>query len=223
MSQIKTKDRVRDLGEVYTNEREVRAMMDLVKETGYDIDARFLEPACGNGNFLEEILNRKLETVSKMTCNIVKFEYSIIKSVSSIYGIDICMDNVNESRDRLFGIVKSFYSLNRNTTISSDGFYDSLRYVLEKNIILGDFINGQDNLIFSEFKSRSIDKVNCLTESLFNIDEIKQDIPKALYVYPSRKYNELTLNAGRGLERAVLGWVEIENSSRNVEVDTDGK
>ena len=66
-AQIKSKTRVRDKGEVFTNPREVNAMLDLVKQETERIDSRFLEPACGNGNFLIEILIRKLE--------VVKFRY----------------------------------------------------------------------------------------------------------------------------------------------------
>jgi len=62
-TQVKSKKRVADHGEVFTNEREVNAMLDLVKQETERIDSRFLEPACGNGNFLVEILRRKLEVV----------------------------------------------------------------------------------------------------------------------------------------------------------------
>ena len=65
-NQTKSKKRVRDHGEVFTAEREVKAMCDLVKDETERIDSRFLEPACGNGNFLAEILTRKLATVKKL-------------------------------------------------------------------------------------------------------------------------------------------------------------
>lgn len=61
--QVKSKERVADRGEVFTAEREVKAMCDLVKDETERIDSRFLEPACGDGNFLAEILRRKLEVV----------------------------------------------------------------------------------------------------------------------------------------------------------------
>ena len=64
-TQTKSKKRVRDHGEVFTAEREVKAMCDLVKDECDRIDSRFLEPACGDGNFLAEILTRKLVTVRK--------------------------------------------------------------------------------------------------------------------------------------------------------------
>ena len=65
-SQIKSKQRVQERGEVFTNEREVKAMCDLVKDETERIESRFLEPACGDGNFLAEIVTRKLAVVSKI-------------------------------------------------------------------------------------------------------------------------------------------------------------
>ena len=63
--QVKSKQRVADHGEVFTAEREVNAMLDLVKQETERIDSRFLEPACGDGNFLSEILRRKLAVVKR--------------------------------------------------------------------------------------------------------------------------------------------------------------
>ena len=207
-SQIKTKERVRDLGEVYTNEREVKAMMDLLGDTGYQISARFLEPSCGNGNFLQEILDRKLSKVktASSSSTLKGFEYNIIKAVSSIYGVDICIDNVLESRERLFNIIKSFYSYNKNTNIASDGFYESVKYVLSKNIILGDFINGEDKLLFSEFtNNRNFGKYS-LVEKVFNIEQIKSDSPEPLKIYEPREYTELYYNTSK----EVWLWLSIK-------------
>ena len=92
--QIKSKKRVKEFAEVYTNEREVKAMCDLIpKETWDNIESTFLEPACGNGNFLVEIYARKLERC--------KTEKDGLKALASIYGVDIQSDNVAESRLRL--------------------------------------------------------------------------------------------------------------------------
>lgn len=91
--QTKSKQRVRDFGEVYTAEREVKAMCDLLPLEMFEIDKTFLEPACGNGAFLAEILSRKLERC--------KDERDGLKALNSIFGIDILPDNVDESRERL--------------------------------------------------------------------------------------------------------------------------
>lgn len=98
---MKSKRRVSDHGEVFTNQREVMAMLDLVKHETERIDSRFLEPACGNGNFLAEVLRRKLTVVdSRYSKSQVEWErYSVI-AVSSIYGVDILEDNAQECRDR---------------------------------------------------------------------------------------------------------------------------
>src|SRR3989475_8542002 len=104
-AQVRTKKRVSDHGEVLTGHREVNAMLDLVKQETERIDSRFLEPACGNGNFLAEILQRKLRIVeSRYRKSQLEYERNAVLAVSSIYGIDILNDNVVECRQRLFGI-----------------------------------------------------------------------------------------------------------------------
>ena len=103
--QVKSKKRVADHGEVFTSEREVNAMLDLVKQETERIDSRFLEPACGTGNFLVEILNRKLKIVTdRYKKSQIEFERNAIIAISSIYGVDILQDNAIECRDRLFEI-----------------------------------------------------------------------------------------------------------------------
>ena len=101
-SQVISKQRVTDHGEVYTAPREVNAMLDLVKSETERIDSRFLEPACGNGNFLAEILTRKLGIVEKRYAKSqIEYERYAVLAVSSIYGIDILQDNVQACRQRL--------------------------------------------------------------------------------------------------------------------------
>src|SRR3974377_287441 len=103
--QVKSKRRVAEHGEVFTSEREVNAMLDLVKQETERIDSRFLEPACGTGNFLTEVLHRKLRVVEKnYRRSQLEFERNLILAVSSIYGIDILEDNVIACRQRLFDI-----------------------------------------------------------------------------------------------------------------------
>ena len=94
-NQVKSKQRVADHGEVFTAEREVNAMLDLVKNETERIDSRFLEPACGDGNFLAEILRRKLAVVKrKYTKSPADYAKNAILAVSSMYGVDILRDNV---------------------------------------------------------------------------------------------------------------------------------
>lgn len=143
-AQIKSRDRVSAHGEVFTNEREVNAMLDLVKHETERIDSRFLEPACGDGNFLAEILRRKLAVcrsfVQQKKFTQMEYEKNIVLAVSSIYGIEILPDNAAACRKRLYEIVeKEYLSLFPNST-NSDCLH-SIQYLLDKNIILGDALN----------------------------------------------------------------------------------
>ena len=109
--QIVSKKRVVEHGEVYTNPREVNAMLDLVKQETTRIESRFLEPACGTGNFLVEILNRKLTVVAERYARSqLEYERYAVLAVSSIYGVDILLDNVEACRTRLFDIFNQQYS-----------------------------------------------------------------------------------------------------------------
>lgn len=99
--QVKSKQRVADHGEVFTAEREVKAMCDLVADECLRINSRFLEPACGDGNFLAEILTRKLSVVkSKYKKSAHDYERNAILALASIYGVDILSDNAAACRER---------------------------------------------------------------------------------------------------------------------------
>src|SRR5216684_7626030 len=109
-AQVRTKKRVSDHGEVLTGQREVNAMLDLVNQETQRIDSRFLEPACGDGNFLTAILERKLAVVEKRYGKSqLDFERYAVLAVSSIYGIDILPDNVRDCRQRLFETFDAIY------------------------------------------------------------------------------------------------------------------
>src|SRR3989344_5035443 len=136
--QVKSKQRVADHGEVLTGKREVNAMLDLVKQETERIESRFLEPACGTGNFLTEILERKLRVVeARYSKSQLDYERYAVLAVSSIYGIDILKDNVQECRKRLFDIFDKKY-----TGIfggrAKDECRNAARFILERNIIWGD-------------------------------------------------------------------------------------
>ena len=139
--QIKSKDRVRERGEVFTSEREVNAMLDLVKEETERIESRFLEPACGNGNFLAEVLRRKLRACKRYEKSALEWEKNAFFAVSSIYGIDIMEDNVKECRKRLYDI----WAKEAGRVLSTD--YTDLRsahavaFLLERNILLGNALS----------------------------------------------------------------------------------
>lgn len=135
--QIKSRQRVADHGEVYTAEREVKAMCDLVSDECNRIDSRFLEPACGDGNFLAEILSRKLAAVKKKyKKSVIDYEKNALLAVSSIYGVDILADNVAACRERLFKIWRKEYKSVVKTAYSEDT-EKSIRFILSKNIVCG--------------------------------------------------------------------------------------
>ena len=124
-SQIKSNKRVKDFGEVYTAEREVKAMCDLVpREVWERIDSTFLEPTCGDGNFLVEILSRKL--------TLCKDERDGLKALASIVGIDILSDNCAESRRRLLQLYQEKFPK------ASESAVAEAISILNSNIICGD-------------------------------------------------------------------------------------
>jgi len=139
--QVKSRERVQKHGEVFTAPREVNAMLDLVRnETEERLDSRFLEPACGDGNFLVEILRRKLTVVHnnyQKHQSQLQYEKDAILAISSIYGIDILPDNAQECRVRLLTIFKEHYQ-----SLFQDSWKPeciaSAEFLLSKNIILGD-------------------------------------------------------------------------------------
>jgi len=157
--QVVSKKRVADHGEVYTGKREVNAMLDLVKQETERIDSRFLEPACGTGNFLTEILERKLRVVIKRYGKSqLEYERYAVLVVSSLYGIDILEDNVIECRKRLFEIFNQKYtSLFKKTAKVS--VQKAVRFILEKNIIWGDALTlmtvgkNPEPIVFSEWSA----------------------------------------------------------------------
>ncbi|MCZ6820509.1 MAG: SAM-dependent DNA methyltransferase [Calditrichaeota bacterium] len=136
--QVVSKYRVTNHGEVYTRKQEVNAMLDLVKPETERIESRFLEPACGTRNFLAEILERKLRVVNaRYRKSQLEFERNAVLAVSSIYGIDILQDNIEECRKRLFGIFDCTYSNLYKKTLKNE-CRNAVRYILERNIIWGD-------------------------------------------------------------------------------------
>jgi len=157
-NQVKSKERIANHGEVYTSSREVNAMLDLVKQETERIDSRFLEPACGTGNFLAEVLERKLNVVkARYSKSQLEYERYAVLAVSSIYGIDILQDNVEECRTRLYEIFNSHYSILYKDKCK-DECRKSIQYLLVRNIQFGDaldFTNPDTKkpIIFSEWSA----------------------------------------------------------------------
>ena len=157
-NQTKSKKRVADHGEVFTSEREVNAMLDLVKQETERIESRFLEPACGTGNFLVEILNRKLKIVKdRYKKSQLEYERHAIIAISSIYGVDILDDNAKECRERLFEIFNKQYTALYKEKCKEE-CRTSIKFLLQRNILWGDaldFTNPETKqpIVFSEWSA----------------------------------------------------------------------
>ena len=191
--QTKSKERVRNLAEVYTNQREVNAMLDLTKNLSENIDSRYLEPACGNGNFMVEILKRKLQTVKAKYKKQNDFEFYTLKALSNIYGIDICSENVYEAKTRLHSIVLEYYSFSQNTKKPNSGFYESVDFILNKNIQVGDTLSLENEIIFTEFTSPKLyyfKRRDFLFRDLAQNNKLFK--PKPIKEYGISKYLELS-------------------------------
>lgn len=149
--QVKSSDRVRNHGEVLTAKREVEAMLDLVKNESERIDSRFLEPACGDGNFLVAILERKLKTVaSRYRTKKADFEVQMLSALASIYGIDLLEDNVQIARNRMLEIACDCYK-NCLKTKPDEQFQNIMKFIISKNILQGDSLNGIDKIVFTQW------------------------------------------------------------------------
>ena len=150
--QIKSKRRVSDFGEVYTARKQVTDMVDLVDSSASDITTTVLEPACGNGNFLVEILARKMNTIQWCPISLIRYERDTLRAVASIYGVDIQKDNTIECRERLFQQVTD------GKHDWSSLFIKVLRDILTRNIICGDTLtmvaDGGNPLTISEWDIR---------------------------------------------------------------------
>ena len=205
---VKSKQRTVEFGEVFTSKKIVDSMIDLIDEGKLSIESRFLEPACGNGNFLYEILEKKLKSVEdKYKKDQSDYERYSILAVSSIYGIDILRDNVLECRKRLLNLYIEKYKNNFKDKVNDKSIL-SISYILDHNIIVGDAlslkISDKSNkpIIFSEWtfvntsmiKRRDYTLANLIEYRPFESDTLFSDageevvIPKTIKEYPLVHY-----------------------------------
>lgn len=151
MTFVKSKQRVADHGEVFTPPWMVEAMLDLVKDETERIDSRFLEPACGSGNFLVQILQRKLAAV-QWRYGKSEFErrhYALL-ALMCIYGIELLPDNIAECRANLLEIIAEYLSVD-----PSHELYRAASWVLDQNLVHGDALkmctHDGDPITFAEW------------------------------------------------------------------------
>ncbi|MFL0243270.1 type III restriction endonuclease subunit M [Mycobacterium sp. SMC-17] len=158
--QIKTRQRVRDLAEVYTHAREVHAMLDLVPgmfpsaADPSNTDRKFFEPAAGSGNFLEEILIRKLAFVTRERYQTgQQYEHRILRALASIYAIDIDAENVAESKDRLRSVIIAHLDNDLNTREATAGFAGAVEAVLSTNVVQADTLADLDTIEWVDYRA----------------------------------------------------------------------
>lgn len=179
---IRSKERVKNLAEVFTNEREVKAMLDLVGDTAYAVETTFLEPACGNGNFLVEILARKSETIRRRfeaDGNGRRVQLDLMRSIATISAIDISPGNVAEARSRMLILTGELYRKILGHDVP-EGFLLVCASILGRKIVVGDFINRVGTL--HDIRISDDLKISCTPHRLADLLP-----PQAAAVKPSKK------------------------------------
>ena len=203
MPLVRSKQRVADHGEVFTPASMVEAMLDLVKAETERIDSRFLEPACGSGNFLVQVLRRKLAAVElKFAKSDFEKRHYALFGLMCTYGIELLPDNIAECRDNMLEIVSDYLKLD-----DSDDLYRAATYVLSQNLVHGDALtmltNDGQPITFAEwgylgkgkFQRRDF-RLDTLTQSAAFAMEgtLFADLGKHEIFTPSRTYPPMTLH-----------------------------
>ena len=212
--QIKDKSRVSNFGEVLTSKREVLDMLNLVNTETSRLDSRFLEPACGDGNFLTEVLNSKLDILKKnYSKNQYEFEKFSIQIFTSIYGIDILEDNIISARERLFNQYFDLYNKKFKSNINQK-LLDCIKYILKLNLVHADALSlknvkNDKFIIFSEWslvndkmKRRDFEFKNLIDYAPFEKGTLFSDlgdeviIPSPIKEYPLTHFLDIILING---------------------------
>jgi len=220
-SQIKSKERVAQRGEVFTAEREVNAMLDLVANECLRPDSRFLEPACGDGNFLSAILRRKLsELKRKYKKSPRDYEKQAIVAIGSLYGVDIMNDNVEACRQRLFSIWDEEYTAHCKAD-ASDEARQAARFIISRNIINGNALTlmcvdaqGNDTkapIVFSEWTLISNNQMQrsdyTMADLLLHNDTTQEDGMGNLFALTEEQKEE----GGIFLRRYITHYKKVQN------------
>ena len=182
MRQTKSKQRIRDHGEVFTAEREVNAMIDLVADEATRANTRFLEPTCGTGNFLVAILKRKLDATAPLyDKSPATYQQTALTALASIYGIDILQDNVVESQLRLLDTLKTEF--NRVAHHDLPAHCDAVAHdIVSTNIVCGDFLTAKTHkkkpIIVTEWEFTEEEQVS---RREFRLDELMMAQEQSLF------------------------------------------
>lgn len=175
---IRSWERVVDLAEVFTPEWLVEEMLNSIPEKVISPEARSLEPSCGNGNFLVEIVARKLQQI-KISSESNEMVYQAFKCLASTYGVDISESNVLETRSRLkeliFGFLQSY-----KIQVIDEKFKSIIDYVLSKNILHADFLKNAESLEIFEF---TFPKPFYVSQRIFTLLEL-MELNSESFVFP---------------------------------------
>ncbi len=202
------KERVLNLGEVKTPQNTVDDILDLFEDVNYK--SRFFEPGCGDGNFLTNILSRKLQMISShqdfkdnIKQNYVEIpEFKMIISLASIYGVDIDKKNIINSQQRMKNIVLNFYKKKFKTKIIPEYFEKIIAKIISNNILVGDLLNGIEEIKVIEYSEVPVNRVQKrlfkFEDLLYPDDEIFRDdlklfghIPEPYKTHKPVHYREL--------------------------------
>jgi len=203
MNGVKSKQRVADHGEVFTPAWMVEVMLDLVKGESERIDSRFLEPACGDGNFLVQVLRRKLAAVElKYGKSDFERRHYALLAVMCIYGIELLADNIADCSTNLLEILAEYLSLDE-----ADELYHAASYVLSQNLVHGDALkmctHTGEAITFAEwgylgkgkFQRRDFRLDTLTLSSSFSAeDSLFANIGKHEIFTPSKTYPPMTIS-----------------------------
>ena len=214
MDIVKSKQRVADHGEVFTPGWTVESMLDLVQNESERIDSRFLEPACGSGNFLVQVLLRKLGTVEKAYGqNEFERNHHALLGLMCIYGIELLEDNAEECRANLTTLFSSFLGPGVHSK-----WIDAAHVVVSANIIQGDAISmstqsGED-IVFPEWAyllkgkfARRDFSYNSLTLRSSFAGTLFELMPEHDLFVPTKSYPTMSVSEIADLRNAKAGTV----------------
>lgn len=179
VNNIKSKDRVKNHGEVFTPKSIVNLMIEEpeILEKVNDITATFLEPSAGEGAFVTEILNRRMQLCNQISKDQKEFEFNCLVSLSTIYGIELLIDNLEILIDNMYSTFLRNYQkyISDNSYIINEKVLKSARVIIKTNMQQGDtlkYINSEGNpIIFSEWqvqKNKKVKRIEFTFESIVN-------------------------------------------------------
>lgn len=203
---MKSKRRVADHGEVFTPTWLAEAMLDLVQDESERIDSRFLEPACGSGNFLVRVLDRKLAAVElKFGKSEFERRHYALFGLMCMYGIELLGDNAAECRANLLEILADYLAIDE-----TDDICRAAERVLDYNIVHGDALkmltDKGEPITFAEwgylgkgrYQRRDFRYDTLVQMSSFGEDTLFGDLGKHEIFTPVRTYPPLTIVALAG-------------------------